>query len=65
MSLSSTPEGRKALAAVADITGFRHVEEGVYRPLHDLLRSEGKAVYDLVPDGWEIQKLNQPYQQGL
>ncbi|OGR71336.1 MAG: hypothetical protein A2089_03540 [Elusimicrobia bacterium GWD2_63_28] len=65
MSLPSTPEGRQALGEVADITGFRHVQEGVYRPLHDLLRSEGKAVYDLVPDGWDIQKLNQPYEQGL
>jgi len=61
ISLSSTPEGRKALAAVADITGFKPVNEDVYRPLHELLLTGGKAVYDLVPDGWNIYRLSQPY----
>lgn len=61
LSLGATGEGRKALGAVADITGFKPVDGDVYKPLHDLLRSEGKAVYDLVPEGWEIYRLNQPY----
>lgn len=65
LSLGATREGRKALGAMADITGFKAVDEGVYRPLHELLRSEGKAVYDLVPEGWEIHRLSQPYIQGL
>ncbi|MDT8286197.1 MAG: phosphate/phosphite/phosphonate ABC transporter substrate-binding protein [Elusimicrobiales bacterium] len=60
-SLADKPEGRKALGAMADITGFRAVDASVYKPIHDLIRSEGKAVYDLVPDGWTIHKLNQPY----
>ncbi|HAT71710.1 MAG TPA: hypothetical protein DCS63_02710 [Elusimicrobia bacterium] len=59
--LADTREGRAALAALADITGFRPADEDVYRPVHDLIRSEGKTVYDLVPDGWYIYRLNQPY----
>lgn len=60
-SLAGKPEGRKALSAMADITGFRPVDASVYKPIYDLIRSEGKAVYDLVPSGWTIHKLNQPY----
>lgn len=61
VSLTSTPEGNKALAAMADITGFQPVDESVYRPMHDLLRGQGKAVYDLVPGAWEIYRVNQPF----
>ncbi|OIN99525.1 MAG: hypothetical protein AUJ51_12655 [Elusimicrobia bacterium CG1_02_56_21] len=61
MSIGRTKEGRRALGLVADITGFRPADEALYRPLHDLIRSEDKAVYDLIPDGWEIYRLNQPY----
>ena len=61
ISLAAKPECRKALGALADITGFKPADPSVYRPLHELLRSEGKAVYDLVPQGWEIHRLNQPY----
>ena len=61
LSLSGTAEGRSALAAVADITGFRPADEAAYRPLHDLILAEGRSVYDLVPEGWEIYRLNQPY----
>lgn len=60
-ALSSTSEGRKALGAMADITGFRPADQEVYKPLHDLLLKSGKPVYDLVPEGWEIHRLNQPY----
>jgi len=65
VGLAATREGRKALGAVADITGFRPVSAEVYRPLHELLRAEGKSVYDLMPEGWAIHRLNQPYMQGL
>jgi ABC-type phosphate/phosphonate transport system substrate-binding protein len=61
LALGDTKEGRKAMGELADITGFRPADEMVYRPLHDLLLQHGKAVYDLVPDGWDIYKLNQPY----
>ncbi len=61
MALNSTAEGRRALASVADITGFRPADAAVYRPLHELLLSQGRPVYDLVPNGWEIYRLNQPY----
>lgn len=60
-TLSATPEGRRALGAIADITGFRPADEAAYRPLHDLILAEGQSVYDLIPDGWEIYRLNQPY----
>ena len=61
LTLGATPEGRRALGGIADITGFRPADEAAYRPLHDLILSEGQSVYDLVPDGWEIYRLNQPY----
>lgn len=61
LSLDGTPEGRKALAEMAHISGFRPADEAAYKPLHDLLLSEGRSVYDLVPDGWHIQRLGQPY----
>ncbi len=61
LTLAATPEGRRALAAVADITGFRPADENVYRPLHDLILAEGQSVFDLVPQGWDIYRLNQPY----
>lgn len=61
LSLASSPEGRKALASMADITGFRPADETVYKPLHDLLLQQGRPVYDLVPEGWEIYHLDQPY----
>jgi phosphonate transport system substrate-binding protein len=61
MSLGDTPEGLKALGEMADITGFRPADSMVYKPLHDLLLEHGKAVYDLVPNGWDIYKLNQTY----
>lgn len=60
-SLAATPEGQKALGAMADITGFQPVDASVYKPMHELLRSEGKSVYDLVPGAWEIYRLNQPF----
>lgn len=61
LALGGTAEGRRALGAVADITGFRPADEAAYKPLHDLILSEGKSVYDLIPGGWEIYRLNQPY----
>lgn len=61
LSLAGTKEGRRALGTIADITGFRPADEAVYKPLHETLLTEGKTVYDLVPDGWEIYRLNQPY----
>jgi len=61
MTLTATAEGRRVLGAAADITGFRPVDEAVYKPLHDLILAEGQSVYDLVPNGWEIYRLNQPY----
>lgn len=61
LTLGATAEGRRALGGIADITGFRPADEAAYRPLHDLILSEGQSVYDLIPDGWEIYRLNQPY----
>lgn len=61
LSLDGTPEGRKALLEMAHISGFRPADEAVYKPLHDLLLAEGRSVYDLIPDGWQIQRLGQPY----
>lgn len=61
MELASDTDGKKALGAMADITGFRRVNPGVYKPLHDLLLMEGSSIYDLVPAGWQIHKLRDPY----
>ncbi|HBL15946.1 MAG: hypothetical protein A2X36_03760 [Elusimicrobia bacterium GWA2_69_24] len=60
-SLAGTEEGEHALGALADISGWRPIDEDVYRPIHDTLRALDKSVYDLVPQGWEIRRLNQPY----
>ena len=61
LTIGSTKEGRQALGALADITGFQPVDEAVYKPMHEFLRTEGQTVYDLVPNGWAIYRLNQPY----
>lgn len=61
LTLAGTAEGRRALGSVADITGFRPADEAAYRQLHDLLLAEGQSVYDLIPEGWQIYRLNQPY----
>ncbi|MBI4350666.1 MAG: phosphate/phosphite/phosphonate ABC transporter substrate-binding protein [Elusimicrobia bacterium] len=61
LAIAGTSEGRRALGAVADISGFRPADEAAYKPLHDLLLSEGKSVYDLVPEGWDIRRLSEPY----
>ena len=61
LSIGDTPEGKRALGEVADITGFASAGPDVYRPIHELILAEGQAVYDLVPGGWEIYKLNRPY----
>ncbi|MCX5784400.1 MAG: PhnD/SsuA/transferrin family substrate-binding protein [Elusimicrobia bacterium] len=60
-TLGNTPEGRDALSHIADITGFVPVKEESYRQTHELILSAGKSVYDLLPEGWHIQRLNQPY----
>ena len=52
---------RKALRAVANITGFGPAEAGDYRAMHELLREAEKTVYDIVPDGAEVRRLSQPY----
>lgn len=61
LTLGDTPEGRRALGAIADITGFRPVNAQVYQATHELLRNEGTSVYELVPGGWDIYRLNLPY----
>lgn len=60
-ALSGTPEGKKALGAVADISGFVPVSEEPYRSMHSAILAAGKTVYDLLPDGWQFRQLNQPY----
>lgn len=58
LELGSTDEGRKILSAFANINGFGPVHEDTYKPVQDLLRSARKSVYDLVPAGWDIQRLH-------
>ncbi|HOX22632.1 MAG TPA: PhnD/SsuA/transferrin family substrate-binding protein, partial [Elusimicrobiales bacterium] len=60
-SLPNTPEGKQALASIADLAAFRPITAAAYRPMHELLLSEGKSVYNLVPQGWLIQQINQPF----
>ncbi|MBI5241295.1 MAG: PhnD/SsuA/transferrin family substrate-binding protein [Elusimicrobia bacterium] len=59
--LASSPEGKKTLSALADIAGFGPVDQDAYRSVHKLLREAGKSVYDIVPEGVEVRRLNQPY----
>lgn len=58
LALAATDDGRKAFSAIASINGFRPVNEDAYKPVHEMLRSARKSVYDLVPAGWDIQRLN-------
>jgi phosphonate transport system substrate-binding protein len=60
-SLTESPEGRRGLLSMADITGFGPVDREAYRSVHDILQAAGKTVYDIVPDGSEVRRLNQPY----
>jgi len=59
--LADSPEGKKTVLTVADITGFGPVDDKAYRSVHDILESAGRTVYDIVPDGAEVRRLNQPY----
>jgi phosphonate transport system substrate-binding protein len=59
--LADSSVGKKAILAMADITGFGPVNVETYRSVHDILESAGKTVYDIVPDGSEVRRLNQPY----
>ena len=49
--IQSTPRARRVLWFALIVTVL----------LHELLLTEGKTVYDLVPGGWDIYRLNQPY----
>ncbi|MFA5138458.1 MAG: PhnD/SsuA/transferrin family substrate-binding protein [Elusimicrobiota bacterium] len=60
-SLGDTAEGKAVLRTMADISGFRPVWEDTYAPIHEILRAANKSVYDLVPEGWEMRRLNRPY----
>lgn len=60
-ALPNTPEGRRALGAVADISGFSPASEDAYRAMHSAILAAGKSVYDLLPEGWHIRQLNEPY----
>ncbi len=59
--LIGDPEGKQALMSVANITGFGPVDDEAYRSVHDILEAAGKSVYDIVPKGAEVRRLNQPY----
>jgi len=61
MNLVGSADGKQALLGVADITGFGPVNDEAYRSVHDILEAADKTVYDIVPDGAEIRRLNQPY----
>ncbi len=61
IALPGTPEGSKALGAVADISGFTAVSEAPYKAIHERILAAGKSVYDLLPEGWHFQQLNEPY----
>lgn len=61
LSLTDTAEGKQALAAIADITGFRTASDDIYRSIHELVRGQDKSIYDMVPEGWLIQRIDQPY----
>ena len=59
--VGESAEGKKALPALANIDGFGPVDVQAYHSVHDILEAAGKSVYDIVPDGAEVRRLNQPY----
>jgi phosphonate transport system substrate-binding protein len=60
-ALPGTPEGKRALGAVADISGFAPASDDAYRDMHGAILGAGRSVYDLLPEGWHIRQLNEPY----
>lgn len=60
-ALPGTAEGKRAINAVADISGFSAASEDAYREVHGKILAAGKSVYDLLPEGWHIRQLNEPY----
>lgn len=61
VALPGTPEGKKALGAIADISGFAPVSEAPYKAMHEKILAAGSSVYDLLPEGWQMRQLDQPY----
>lgn len=61
LGLPGTPAGKKALGAVADISGFTAVSEAPYKAMHEAILAAGKSVYDLLPEGWQMRQLNEHY----
>ncbi len=52
---------KNILGKMADITGFEKVEPFVYKGIHELILESGKSIYDVIPEGREIKKINEGY----
>ena len=57
-SLATTPDGRAALAGVADIAAFAPVSPDAFHDVHEAVEQIGKRVADLVPGGWWLHHQN-------
>jgi phosphonate transport system substrate-binding protein len=53
--LASTPEGARLLESIADITDVRPVNDDDYREVVDAIRAAGKSVYEVVPEGLQVE----------
>lgn len=49
--LANTPEGRKALMDLYNITGLERVDPNVYTPVGNVIREVGKTIQEMVPGG--------------
>lgn len=58
LRFASTAEGRAFFQKAADISGFQPVSDAAYAPAFEAIRSAGRRVYDVVPEGTRIEAEN-------
>lgn len=61
LSMPADKRGAQILLSMSDITGFEAVSPDVYADLHEMILYSGKDIYSLVPEGYKLYKINEPY----
>jgi phosphonate transport system substrate-binding protein len=53
---AATPEGRRLLSGIADISGFRDAAAAGYDSAAALVQASGRDIRDLVERGWDVNR---------
>jgi len=53
--LASTPEGISVLSRIADISGFKIIENKNYDDVIEVIHDAGMTIYDIVPEGIQVE----------